>query len=82
MPINFGVMETSPMSQQNLPHKLLSDPEAAELLCVTPQTLAVWRCKKRYNLPYIKVGRKVRYREADLLAWLDSRTQRCEQPTH
>ena len=79
MPINFGVMEIPLMSQQNLPHKLLSDPEAAELLCVTPQTLAVWRCKKRYNLPYIKVGRKVRYREADLLDWLESRTQRNEQ---
>jgi predicted DNA-binding transcriptional regulator AlpA len=82
MPINFGVMEISLMSQQNLPHKLLSDPEAAELLCVNPQTLAVWRCKKRYNLPYIKVGRKVRYREADILDWLNSRTQRFQQPTH
>ena len=28
-------------------------------------TLAVWRCTQRYALPYVKVGRKVRYLEPD-----------------
>ena len=54
--------------------ELLDDLSAAAVLEVKPSTLAVWRCTGRYNLPYIKVGRKVRYRRADLDAWLVSRT--------
>ena len=55
----------------------LLDPDAAAaLLDVTPGTLSVWRSTGRYALPYVKVGRKVRYRRADLLAWLESR---CRQ---
>jgi len=54
---------------------LLDDISAAEILGVTPGTLAVWRCTGRYSLPFIKVGRKVRYRRADLDAWLDARTR-------
>jgi excisionase family DNA binding protein len=54
---------------------LLSEQEAAELLTVAPGTLSVWRSTGRYNLPFLKVGRKVRYRRADLLAWLDNRTR-------
>ena len=49
--------------------------EAAEYLGVRAQTLAVWRCAKRYpELPYIKVGQHVRYRQSDLDKWLESRT--------
>jgi predicted DNA-binding transcriptional regulator AlpA len=29
----------------------------------------------RYALPFIKIGRNVRYRRADLLAWLEKRTR-------
>lgn len=53
---------------------LLDDVSAAEILEVTPGTLAVWRCTGRYNLPFIKIGRKVRYRRSDLEAWLSART--------
>ncbi|MGV0952815.1 MAG: helix-turn-helix domain-containing protein [Fluviibacter sp.] len=52
---------------------LLDDPQAAEFIGVSPQTLPIWRCTGRYSIPYIKVGRKVRYRPEDLLAWLESR---------
>lgn len=41
--------------------KLLSRQETAELLGVSSGTLAVWLCCKRYDLPYIKVGRLVKY---------------------
>ena len=51
----------------------------ADKLEVTTKTLAVWRCEGRYNLPYIKVGRLVRYRRSDVLAFLASRT-RTQQP--
>jgi excisionase family DNA binding protein len=53
---------------------LLTTPEAAGLLRTTPQTLEVWRCTKRYPLPYVKVGRNVRYRKSALLAFIASRT--------
>lgn len=48
--------------------------EAAAYLGVEASTLAIWRCTKRYPLPYIKVGRLVRYRKSDLDAFLASRT--------
>jgi excisionase family DNA binding protein len=54
---------------------LLDDRAAAAVLDVSPGTLSVWRSTGRYALPFLKVGRKVRYRRADLMAWLDSRTR-------
>jgi excisionase family DNA binding protein len=56
------------------PSRLLTAAEAAEFLGIAIQTLAVWRMNKRCNIPYIKVGQSVRYRLADLEAWLASRT--------
>lgn len=55
--------------------KLLTPTETAHLLGVSVDTLAVWRCKKRYNLPYVKVGRSVKYREADVQKFIESRVQ-------
>jgi predicted DNA-binding transcriptional regulator AlpA len=52
--------------------KLLDAPRAAEFLGISRNTLAGWRCSKRYSVPYIKIGRLVRYRQADLVAFLDS----------
>ena len=54
--------------------KLLTEAEAADYLSVEPQTLCSWRCTRRYNLPFIKVGRLVRYREEDIEAFLEERT--------
>lgn len=45
---------------------LLTRKCAARYLCVTPETLAVWDCTKRYDLKPIKIGRSVRYRRIDL----------------
>lgn len=53
---------------------LLSREEAANYLGVTPQTLAVWACTKRYDLPFVKIGRLVKYRRADLDAFIARRT--------
>lgn len=55
--------------------ELLNEVQTAERLGVKPSTLQVWRCTKRYPLPYIKVGRLVRYRQSDLDAFLAIRTQ-------
>lgn len=56
------------------PPELLSREDAAKYLSVKPQTLALWACTKRYDLPFVKVGRSVRYRREDLDAFLQSRT--------
>jgi excisionase family DNA binding protein len=53
--------------------RLLSDVEAAEVIGVSVSTLASWRCRGTYNLPFFKVGRLVRYSLRDIEAWLESR---------
>jgi predicted site-specific integrase-resolvase len=52
---------------------LLSPKDTASLLGVKIQTLAVWRCTRRYKLRYIKVGAKVRYRTEDVQKFIQSR---------
>lgn len=54
---------------------LLDDHAAAALLDVSPGTLSVWRSTGRYNLPFLKIGRKVRYRRSALEAWMQARTR-------
>jgi predicted DNA-binding transcriptional regulator AlpA len=56
------------------PH-LINEEAAAALLGVKPGTLSIWRCTGRYNLPYIKIGAKVRYQKNELLEWMSSRTR-------
>ena len=46
--------------------KLLTPGETAEILGVTIGTLATWRCTRRYPLPWVKIGRRVMYREVDI----------------
>jgi len=55
--------------------RLLSRKEAAELLGTTEGTLAVWSCTKRYGLPFVKIGRLVKYKLSDLEAFIQRRTQ-------
>lgn len=54
--------------------ELLSRAEAAEYLGVTKSTLAVWASVKRYGLPYVKMGRLVKYRKTALDAFIENRT--------
>ena len=54
---------------------LLNRKEAAKFLGVEENTLAVWACTKRYNLPMIKVGRLVKYRYCDLLKFIEENRQ-------
>jgi len=55
--------------------ELLTERETAELLRVRPSTLAVWRCTRRYPLSWIRVGRSIRYRLADVEAFIEDRTE-------
>ncbi|MDR1633995.1 MAG: helix-turn-helix domain-containing protein [Bifidobacteriaceae bacterium] len=52
---------------------LLSTSEAAEFLRVPRQTLARWRCDGK-GPSYSKIGKHVRYRQADLDAWVETET--------
>lgn len=61
-------------------HDELLDPQAAARFLggSTPfstGTLAVWRSTKRYGLPFLKVGRYVRYRKSHLRQFRDWRDQ-------
>ena len=46
--------------------ELLDRKTAAKYLKISPGTLAVWDCTKRYDLKPLKVGRSVRYRKSEL----------------
>ncbi len=61
------------------PDSLLSPLQAAQQLGISPLTLANWRATKRYPLPYIKVGGRVRYARSDLDAFLASRRSSPEK---
>ena len=55
-------------------NQLLTRKEAAEYLGIKVDTLAVWASTHRYNLPMVKIGRLVKYRQSDLDACIESRT--------
>ena len=69
------------MNTQNLQNliaagaDLLDERAAAVMLDLSPGTLRVWRSTGRYNLPFLKIGRNVRYRRADLQMWLEARAR-------
>lgn len=56
------------------PSDLVDDKAASTYLGVSAGTLSVWRSTGRYPLPFVKIGRRVRYRIGDLLAFVESRT--------
>jgi len=51
-------------------HALLTPEEVANLTGLSRETLAQWRSQKR-GIPYLKVGRAVRYDPADVQAYLE-----------
>jgi excisionase family DNA binding protein len=56
------------------PNDLLTRRQAARILGVKPNKLAVWATAKRYKLAYIKVGSLVRYRRRDLEQFIERQT--------
>ena len=53
--------------------KLLTPLEVAKIIGLEPRTLANWRSGGLESLPYIKLGGRIRYPEADVKAWLESK---------
>jgi len=60
------------MDNQVLHEPLLNRKTAAKYLSVSPATLAVWHCTKRYDLKPLKIGRSVRYRRSYLDQFLEN----------
>lgn len=52
--------------------QLIAEDDAAGILGLSPHTLANWRATHRQKLPYVKIGRSVRYRMADLESFISS----------
>ncbi len=51
---------------------LMSRDEAAAYLGISPKTLATWASTHRYNLPMVKIGRRVKYRVVDLEKFIEA----------
>jgi hypothetical protein len=54
--------------------KLLDPKATAEILGCTPETLAVWRCERRYPLRFVRVGRRIFYRPEDIESFIEVRS--------
>lgn len=67
------MMETEPVGS-NTAGRLLKPEEVAGRLGLSPATLQIWRITGRYGLPYIKAGRRIRYREEDVDDFVARRT--------
>ncbi|MEX2151281.1 MAG: helix-turn-helix domain-containing protein [Steroidobacteraceae bacterium] len=57
---------------------LLTPIQAAKILAVSTNTLACWRSTKRYPLPWVRVGNRVRYRQTDLDRFITARSQNVQ----
>ena len=66
--------QQTPKAPNTCRPKLLTEKEAAEYLGVSPSTLTVWRCTRRYPLAFLKIGRCIRYRPEALEEFMESRT--------
>lgn len=61
-------------SRQVGAERLLAPGDVAAMLGVTPRAVEAWR-GRRVGPAYVRVGRVIRYRRADVEAWVASRTE-------
>jgi len=74
IPPAIGVDDVSKDTQ--IPDPLLTPDDVARLLGVSVNTLNAWRVK-RQHLPFVPVGRLVRYRATDVQQFIDSRVRKA-----
>jgi DNA-binding transcriptional MerR regulator len=55
-------------------NQLANNSQAAECLGIAAATLQYWRTTGAQNLPFIKIGRRVMYRQDDIDKWLKQHT--------
>ena len=73
-------MMTLPIQRQPervtlLDNVLVDQVGASQLLNIPASTLQKWRSTGEVELPFIKIGRAVRYNTKDLRQWLNENTQ-------
>jgi len=61
------------LNESNCPDRLLTTAEVSDILGVTEGTLMAWRSTFRYPLPFVKVGRLVKYRSQDIQDFIRQR---------
>ncbi|MEX1313827.1 MAG: helix-turn-helix domain-containing protein [Desulfotignum sp.] len=61
--------------ESNITHQFLTRQQAADFLNIKKSTLEAWAVRGGGPV-YVRMGLAVRYRPADLLAWVESRITR------
>jgi hypothetical protein len=61
-----------PTSTRPAVERLLTEAEVAQWLCISPLTLRKWRCQRTQPLPFLKIAKVIRYKESDLLPFVES----------
>ena len=79
-------MSATPRSISINDDVIINTSEAAMLIRTPEKSLIKWRSTGEHNIPFIKIGRNVRYRTKDLRDWIDAHVQ-CgvtgrKAPTH
>ena len=75
--VNKPVQVTRSENQKyDLEYNLISSKSAAKRINIAPQTLAQWRTNRRVDIPYVKLGRRVMYRQSDLDTFIKNHTHR------
>jgi excisionase family DNA binding protein len=70
--VQAGCPSGSQLAPAHAEKALYGRKEAARYLGLAAQTLASWACSGRYQLPYVKLGRRVYYRRHDLDAFIEA----------
>lgn len=60
------------LNSQNITSPMLNREDAAKYLGISSSTLANWACTRKFNIPYFRLGKAVRYRKSDLDAFIES----------
>lgn len=66
---NITFSKVAPLFENLGRNKLLKTEEVAEMLAVSPRTIRSW--KYRGVIPFIKVGRAVRFNASAIARWLE-----------
>jgi len=70
-----NVLTSEDIRREATANQLYTTKEAAQFLRVNVQTLANWRAGQgTVDIPFIKIGKSVRYRHRDLVQFIESRS--------
>jgi excisionase family DNA binding protein len=64
----LGTNHSGGESMEQIEKEYLNFHEVGKLLGINPQTVGVWR--KKGFLPYLKIGKTVRFRKSDIVSHL------------